>query len=154
MAVSVPSSILLWGAGGAQRFDLGGNIVEPYNPIQGHNYMYGAGNRRTLFQGAPKQEFVGAGTAYKLVPIALTVTKSGVTVYADLEGGSVKLEIFNSSDVSQGSITLTSSPRAVKTGNITSLTPSSVAYLTVTLINVTAVKLYAIQAFEIALTSL
>lgn len=155
MPTTIPSSILLWSSGGAQRFNLGKTpISEPYNPIQGHNYMYGAGNRRTLFQGAPKQEFVGAGTAYKLVPISLTVTKDSVTVYADLEGGSVKLEIFDSSDVSLGSVTLTATTRSVENGDITSLDPLEVAYLNVTLINVTSVKMYAVQAFEVALTSL
>ncbi len=154
MAVTVPSSILLWASGGAQRFDLGGKIVEPYNPIQGQNYMYGDGNRRTLFQGAPHLEFSGALTAYKLVPISLTGTKSSIVVYADIEAGSTKLEVFNSSAVSQGSVTLTSVARSVQNGTISSLTPSSVAYITITTINVSGVKLYAIQAYEGALTSL
>jgi len=152
--VSVPSSIILHASGGGQQFELKADIISTNNPMQGNNYLYAAGNRRTIFQASPASEFSGALTCYSRVPISLTDSKTAVTVYADIETGSVKFEIFNAAGASQGSVTLTDgATRSVQNGNVTGLTPSSVDYCTVTTTG-GSVKLYQIQAYEVALTSI
>jgi len=154
--VAVPGFISLLTAGGAEKFNLAGNIIESHDPAQGHNYMYGRGNLRSLFQRTIRSALVVPGIVYERVPIVMTSDKTGVTVFAKIQDGAVKMEIFNFAGVSQGSVTLTSVPLATLSGTILGLTASSVNYCTVTLIDVAggSERLSEIQMYENALATI
>jgi len=151
---SVPSHIQLWASGGAQKFELGGNIVSTSNPLQGLNYMYAAGNRRTIVQFKSQTALSGTQTVFERVPISLTPNKTAIAFWADIGGGELRFEVFNAADVSQGFTTIAVGARAVTTSSVTGLTPASVEYATVTITNIGTVTLYAFQAVEVALTAI
>ena len=154
--VSVPAYVQLVTTGGAQRWNVGDNINVSNNPGENTNHMYGQANRRTLISILPLDARTVAGVVYERVPITITADKTAVTVYALVEDGSVKTEVFNSSDVSQGSVTLTSATSTFETGNITGLSPAAGDYVTITLIDVAGgtEKLHFLQVYEMALTSI
>lgn len=154
--VSIPTEIDLYSTGGAQVYQLGGEIITTHYPLQGLNYMYAQGNRRTLLQMAPASPVTGAVTIYDRVPIKLTPNKTSVTIYGYGKTSTLHVGVYNSGGTPAGSgvATLTFGASAsVQTATITGLTVSTAVYVRASSPSVGSI-IYMLQFYEGALAAL